>query len=255
MAIRSDFSTFAGLEIGDTLIRRRDTAKYGTALRRVRNMLGLVGGGVRKRTGFLFGAVSADSSKRSRLIPFQFSTEQGYALEITDQKMRVFFQGFPVVETELAISSISNGNPAEVEAVAHGYVTGDQVYIDGQAGMVEVNGRTFTITVLDADTFTLNGVNATAYGAWTGNVGGVAGDVAGGEGGNPSGGPVIPAEQPAFEDFTPTPDDQFAVLLSQFSGTYGYPPNDFAIAFMGTFGRVPSFLELYPELAGSGFGL
>lgn len=43
-----------------------------------------------------------------------------------------------------------------VTMAAHGWVTGQMVYIDSVTGTTEANG-TWTITVVDADTFTLNG--------------------------------------------------------------------------------------------------
>jgi len=64
------------------------------------------------------------------------------------------------------ITGATNANPVAVTATAHGLSTGERVYIDNVAGMTEINGLTHTITVTDANTFTLDGVNGTAYGAY-----------------------------------------------------------------------------------------
>lgn len=59
--------------------------------------------------------------------------------------------------TNLAISNVSNGTPIQVTtASAHGLSTGDTVTVQGALGVPAANG-TWTITVLGANSFTLNG--------------------------------------------------------------------------------------------------
>ena len=65
------------------------------------------------------------------------------------------------------ISGISKANPGVVTTSAsHGLVTGDKIFIDGVAGMTQVNNLFFTITLVDATHFTL-GANTTGYDTWT----------------------------------------------------------------------------------------
>jgi hypothetical protein len=64
------------------------------------------------------------------------------------------------------ISDISNANPANVESIAHGLQTGAQIIIRDVDGMFEVNNNTYTITVVDADNFTLNGVDSFLFGIY-----------------------------------------------------------------------------------------
>lgn len=66
-----------------------------------------------------------------------------------------------------AITGATQANPCQINDVGHGRVTGDKVYISGVGGMTQLNGNIYTITVVDADNFTLDGVNSTAYGAYT----------------------------------------------------------------------------------------
>jgi Ubiquitin-activating enzyme E1 FCCH domain len=58
-------------------------------------------------------------------------------------------------------------NPCTVTSEDHSLVTGDQVYISNVLGMTEINssisGTSYIITVVNADNFTLNGVDATGY--------------------------------------------------------------------------------------------
>ncbi len=58
-------------------------------------------------------------------------------------------------------------NPASVTSVAHGLNSNSLITISGVTGMVQINGI-WNITVVDADTFTLNGVDNTTFGAYTG---------------------------------------------------------------------------------------
>ncbi len=65
------------------------------------------------------------------------------------------------------ITNITNANPAVVTSVAHGLATGAQVILRDIGGMVSLNNLTFTITVLTANTFSLNGVDSTLLPAYT----------------------------------------------------------------------------------------
>lgn len=71
------------------------------------------------------------------------------------------------------ITNITQANPAQVTSTNHSLETGDQIQITGVVGMTQVNNLVFTITLVDANNFTLNGINSTAYtayasgGTWT----------------------------------------------------------------------------------------
>jgi hypothetical protein len=67
---------------------------------------------------------------------------------------------------KVTITGITQANPGEVTAAAHGMETGDFAWIEGVVGMVEVNGAWFSVTKTHADTFTL-GVDTTGYTAYT----------------------------------------------------------------------------------------
>lgn len=59
-------------------------------------------------------------------------------------------------------TTITKANPAQVTtSAAHGYDTGDVIYISG-SDMTEVNGEFFTITKIDATNFTL-GIDSSGY--------------------------------------------------------------------------------------------
>lgn len=89
--------SFAGGEIGPSLYGRVDMAKYAVALRKCRNFIVRQYGGVENRPGTRFVAPAKYSDRKCRLIPFQFSTVQTYALEFGHNYMRVFKDGAQVL--------------------------------------------------------------------------------------------------------------------------------------------------------------
>ncbi len=65
------------------------------------------------------------------------------------------------------ITAITQNNPGAVTtSTAHGFTTGDYIYIYGVVGMTQVNGRLFQITSTGANSFTI-GVDTTGYTAYT----------------------------------------------------------------------------------------
>jgi hypothetical protein len=66
-----------------------------------------------------------------------------------------------------AITGVTNSNPAVVHAPANGLQTGAEVIIRNVGGMTNIDNNTYTITVVDSDHFSLNGVDSTAFPAYT----------------------------------------------------------------------------------------
>ena len=66
-----------------------------------------------------------------------------------------------------AVTGITQANPGVVTATAHPFVNGDTVKLTGVAGMVEVNGVTYTVANKAANTFELSGINTTGFTAYT----------------------------------------------------------------------------------------
>lgn len=61
--------------------------------------------------------------------------------------------------TAKTISAISNANPAVCTATAHGYTTGDEILL--QSGWEDLNEMVVKVTVIDANSFSLQDVNTT----------------------------------------------------------------------------------------------
>lgn len=77
------------------------------------------------------------------------------------------WQGLPAVN----ITNITNANPCEVVAPAHGFPVGIKVRISGVQGMTQVNQdltEAYTIEIVTTDTFCLTGIDSTAWGVYTG---------------------------------------------------------------------------------------
>ena len=66
-----------------------------------------------------------------------------------------------------AITGVTQAKPAQVTVTAHGYATGDMVRLKSIGGMTQLNDKTFIITSTGANTFTLDGVDSSAYPAYT----------------------------------------------------------------------------------------
>lgn len=161
-------TNFTAGEISSRLRGRVDVEKYYNAVEKLQNMIPRPQGGAYRRPGTHFVAEVKDSSDECICIPFSFSTVQNYVLELGDQYLRVYRARGQVVETPVVITAITQASPAAVTTSgAHGYSTGDQVYLDDIGGMTELEGRRFTITVTGGTTFTLDGEDSTSYTAYT----------------------------------------------------------------------------------------
>jgi hypothetical protein len=94
---------------------------------------------------------------------------------IYDRTMQNHWNGYAANFS--AIVDAVNGNPAYLVAATHGFSSGMQVVISGgtcASGSKSINGQTYTVTVLDANNFALNGVTTpfgyTCTGTATGNL-------------------------------------------------------------------------------------
>lgn len=99
--------SFAGGEIGPSLYGRIDMSKYQVALRKCDNFIVRQYGGVENRPGTRFIGEAKYTDRKCRLIPFQFSTIQTYALELGHNYMRVIKDGAYVLDSSNAIYELA----------------------------------------------------------------------------------------------------------------------------------------------------
>lgn len=104
--------SFAGGEVSPSVAARVDLSKRAVAVERAENFFVRVTGGMESRPGLQFIA-PAKTTGTTRLIPFEFNTEQTYIIEVGDQYMRFYTYGGQI---------LSGGSPYEI---ATPYVAAD----------------------------------------------------------------------------------------------------------------------------------
>lgn len=172
--IQKAFSTG---EVTPSLYARTDQDKYSTALRTLRNAYTMRHGGIENRGGTKWIGEVKDSSAAVRLIPFVYSQDQSYVLELSNLVMRIIKNDSYIVRTSQAITAITNANPGVLTyGGADTYTAGDQVYISDVVGNIanNINGRTLRVGTVNAgaNTFQLlnldgTNFNTTSLGSYT----------------------------------------------------------------------------------------
>jgi hypothetical protein len=149
--------SFTGGELSPAVSARADLAKYQTGLSTLRNFFVMKHGGISNRAGTQFVCEVSDSTRAVRLIDFVFSLDQSYVLEFGHLYMRVIRNGVLLSTiSSFIVSNIDIAAQATVTHPTHGYTTGDEVrYYGLRGGMTSMNGRIFTIEVVDANSYKL----------------------------------------------------------------------------------------------------
>ena len=230
--------SMAGGEVSPSIGARVDLAKRAVAVERAENFIARVSGGMESRRGTRYIA-QTKSPLTTRLVAFEFNTEQTYVLEFGNQYIRFYtygaqiesggsayevatpyavadifdlafaqsadvmtivhpnyaprelvriadtnwtlteisFEPSQIYPTGLAttvnytqsgtISAATQANPVSITCTGHGLSTGAEIKFAGVVGMTELNGNTYRITAIDADTFNLDGVDGTGFTAYT----------------------------------------------------------------------------------------
>jgi len=148
-------TNFTGGELSPRLDGRNDLAKYTSGCKTLENLVVYPHGAAARRPGTTFVAEVADSDNKTRLIPFEFSTTQTYMLEFSNLKIRFYKNNGIILEGNKTITGVTKASPGVVTSSSHGYLTGDEIYISGVVGMTELNGKTFLVVKIDANTFSL----------------------------------------------------------------------------------------------------
>lgn len=91
-------STVTAGEFSPRLDGRVDIARYGAALKTMENFIALPHGGAKRRPGSHYVAEVKTSSARVRLIRFEFSDTQAYALEFGNLYLRFYRNGGQILD-------------------------------------------------------------------------------------------------------------------------------------------------------------
>jgi len=170
--VSTALTNFTGGQLSDRMEGRTDFQKYFSGCKTLENFIVQPHGSVTRRPGTTFAAEVKTSSLKTRLIPFEFSTEQSYALEFGNEYIRFYKDNGAVLEANKTITAITKANPGVVTSTAHGFSNGDTVVITGVVGMTQVNGKRFKVASVTANTFALQdidgvNVNTTSYTTYT----------------------------------------------------------------------------------------
>lgn len=109
---RTFFRSFAGGELSPEMFGRIDDVKFQTGAAKLRNFIAMPQGPAENRPGTAFVRAVKNSAKRTRLIPFTYSTTQTMVLELGDGYIRFHTQG-----STLLVGAPALYNPAITYAI------------------------------------------------------------------------------------------------------------------------------------------
>ncbi len=163
-------TSFNSGEWSPSLYAQVNLKQYHSGAALLRNFFIDTRGGATTRPGTEYIA-TCKSNSIVRPIPFQASFTVSYLLEFGQGYVRFFNNGAPVLEAGKTITAITQANPGVITSAAHGYINGDWIVISGIVGMVLLNGNTFIVVGVTANTYTLtdlfgNVINTTSYGTY-----------------------------------------------------------------------------------------
>lgn len=117
---RTYFKSFGAGELSPEMYGRLDDPHYQSGVATMRNFIARPQGPAENRPGFKFVAPTKDGSKRSRLIPFTFSTANTLVIEIGAGYFRFYTNG----------AYVTNGTPPSFD-LGTTYNPGDTTTYDG----------------------------------------------------------------------------------------------------------------------------
>lgn len=169
-------NSFAGGELSPSFWGRTDEARFAVGASVIRNCFVNFRGGTSSRAGtaFVGKCRQGGNDVPPRVITFRFSIFQDFILEFGDRYMRIAFDGAYVTETPVAVSGMTNANPALLSTLLpHGFSDGDEVFVSGVQGMTQVDSRFFLVSASTPTAFQIldsfgDTVDARAYGVYAG---------------------------------------------------------------------------------------
>lgn len=106
--------SFTSGELAPSLRSRVDVSKYSTGLALCENMFVRAQGGAYSRPGTYFIGEVGTSSKRARLVPFSFNTQQTYILVFEDLKIRFIKNGGYILSGGVPYEVVTTYTEAEL---------------------------------------------------------------------------------------------------------------------------------------------
>lgn len=162
---------FAAGELSPKMRGRYDLPVYYAGCERLFNFISQTQGPATYRTGTRF-VNHTRRNNPANLISFQFNDEQAYELEFTEGYIRFFKDEAVIVESDTTITGATQANPVVITSASHGYSNGDEIFIYDVVGMTELNGKSYLVANVAANTYELqdsdgNNIDGTGYTAYT----------------------------------------------------------------------------------------
>lgn len=147
---------FAGGELSQSVSARSDIKVYANGCERIENFLPETVGPIKYRTGTIFCNTTRRNAP-ARFIPFQFSDQQAYLIEVTAGWFRFYKDnGVIVDDVEGTVTKITASKPAIVTLTGHKLSDGNEVFINGITGsMKSLNGKSYIVHNANDNTFEL----------------------------------------------------------------------------------------------------
>lgn len=100
---------------------------------------------------------------------FAKTTHNGQASGVADLNGNMWevSPGIVCIAGTKSITGVALTNPCRLTVVGHGRAAGEIAKIASVGGTTQINDKLFAVTVVDADTLTLDGTDGTAFGAYT----------------------------------------------------------------------------------------
>ena len=100
--------------------------------------------------------------------PFAKTAHNGQECGITDISgpMWNMLTSITCIASANTISGVTAANPARITVTGHGLTTGAVGHVAGIVGPTALNDKMYTVTVVDVNTLSLDGVDGTALPAW-----------------------------------------------------------------------------------------
>lgn len=112
-AVKPAMTSFNCGEVSPLMLMRSDFGKYDNSCKTLQNMLPLSQGPVTRRPGTYYIADVNDSTKKARLIPFEYAKTDAYILEFSDYFLRFYRNAGQIVDFNDVIYEITTSYSEE----------------------------------------------------------------------------------------------------------------------------------------------
>lgn len=152
-------TSFNSGEFSPRILGRVDIQKYSSGCEELQNFLIMPYGGITRRPGTYYAGEVKTSATKTRLIPFQFSTEQAYIIEMGNEYMRFYKDNGQIIVEAADVSdfdptSTYTGGAGEYAKVGNYYSldcgSSKYLYVSAPYG-TDTTGKTVAVEIAADD--------------------------------------------------------------------------------------------------------